>query len=84
MGKIIFSFVQKIWHNLFPMYISYTKIGLDTYLNACKVSCLIMALVFVFVLVWNDNCGISSIIATDSIKERKPQSIYWSVFIILG
>lgn len=84
MGKIIFSFVQKIWHNLFPMYISYTKIGLDTYLNACKVSCLIMALVFVFVLVWNDNCGISSIIATDSIKERKPQSIYWSVFIVLG
>lgn len=49
MGKIIFSLcIQKIWHNLFPMYISYTKIGLDTYLNACKVSCLIMALVFVF------------------------------------
>lgn len=83
-GRGILYLIQQIWHKLFPTYISLCSVGSEIYFNTCKISFFIMLAVVFVLLIWADNSGISRMIAGDDIKEKKPKSVYWSIFIIIG
>lgn len=83
-GSIALKGILYGWHALYPEYIGEAQIGTSVYGPVCQTSFVIMAVVLFVILVWADNKDISVLIGATEEKEKKPQSVYWVLLVVLG
>ena len=83
-GRLMLFVVQKICHRMIPEYIKVTNVDVSVYMKASIVSFIIMLGVVFVVMIWAENHGVSAMMKGSQIKEKKPQSIWWSVCVLIG
>lgn len=83
-GRIILWGVQSVWHRFYPDFMQVTGIKTTAYERTCQISVGIMAVVLFGVMVWADGKDLSRLAAGQEIKEKKPESRWWSLMVLLG